>query len=190
MIKVKDVTVDYGDISFEFNQKFGNNITFITGRNGTGKTTLLKAIAGLIDYSGDIEGTGTYFSQDPVIFNRTVYENIIYPLTIRGLDLADYNERIIDLAKKLDVYKLFNKNAKKLSGGEKIKVALIRGIIYEPEVILLDEPTTHLDIESIDELIVLLKELKHRMTIIIVSHNKAFMEELMESEYRLERNDV
>jgi len=191
MIKIRDVFVDYGDISFSFqDHDFDELITFVTGRNGTGKTTLLKSIAGLLKYDGLIEGTGTYLSQEPVIFNRTVYENIIYPLEIRGLDVSKYEERINDLADKLSIKRLFNKNATKLSGGEKIKVALIRGIIFSPKVLLLDEPTTHLDIESIEQLVDLLKELKKTMTIIIVSHNKAFVEELVDHEYHLEYKHV
>lgn len=191
MIQIKDVYVDYGDISFSFkNHTFDEKITFITGRNGTGKTTLLKSIAGLQEYEGEIIGTGTYLSQEPVIFNRTALENIIYPLEIRGLDPADYMDRINMLGDKLSIRHLFHKNAKKMSGGEKIKVALIRGIIFEPKVLLMDEPTTHLDIESIEELEILLNELKEKMTIIIVSHNKSFMETLKDHEYHLEWKNV
>lgn len=191
MIQINNVFVDYGDISFKFKDyTFNEDITFITGRNGTGKTTLLKSIAGLIEFEGQIMGTGVYLSQEPVIFNRTALENIIYPLEIRGLNPEDYMDRINELGDKLNVKHLFHKNAKKMSGGEKIKVALIRGIIFEPKVLLLDEPTTHLDIESIDELEILLKELKEKMTIIIVSHNKSFMESLMKHEYHLEWKNV
>lgn len=188
MIKLKNVFVDYGDISFKFDDYLfeENKITFITGRNGSGKTTLLKSIAGIQDHSGMIDGTGTYLSQDPIIFNRSVKDNITYPLEIRGLDINEYEDKIMNLSKKLSIDRLLNKNATKLSGGEKIKVALLRGIIFNPKVLLLDEPTTHLDIESIDELIKLLKELKKTMTLVIVSHNKSFIQELKDSEYYLE----
>lgn len=186
MIKINNVAVSYGDLRFEFKNHTFKDVTFITGRNGSGKTTLLKAIAGLLEHEGTIDGSGVYFSQDPVIFDRTVYENIVYPLILRGLDVEDYNDRIYDLATKLNIKHLFKKNAKKLSGGEKMKVAFIRGVIFNPKVILLDEPTTHLDIESIDELVQMIKELKKEMTILIVSHNKAFMDELKEQEYYLE----
>ncbi len=192
MIKLNNVYVDYGDISFNFDDYTfeENKITFITGRNGSGKTTLLKAIANLQDYTGSISGTGSYLSQEPVIFNRTVKDNINYPLIIRGFDLSAYEDRVNDLATKLSIKRLFPKNALSLSGGEKIKVALIRGMIFNPEVLLLDEPTTHLDIESIDELVKVLKELKKTMTLIIVSHNKSFINELKDEEYYLELKNV
>ncbi len=186
MITIKDLFVDYGDISFRFKDHTFKQVTFITGRNGSGKTTLLKSIAGLLEYEGSVIGEGTYISQEPVVFDRTAYENLIYPLEIRGLNVDDYKNKINDLADKLNIKHLYEKNAKKLSGGEKMKVAFIRGIIFNPKVILLDEPTTHLDIESIEELVQLIKELKEKMTILIVSHNKAFMQELKEQEYYLE----
>jgi len=192
MIKLNNVLVDYGDIAFNFDDYTfeENKITFITGRNGSGKTTLLKAIANLLDYSGAISGSGSYLSQEPVIFNRSVKDNINYPLIIRGFDLSAYESKIDDLANKLSIRRLFEKNASKLSGGEKIKVALIRGMIFSPKVLLLDEPTTHLDIESIDELVKVLKELKKTMTLIIVSHNKSFIQELKDEEYYLELKNV
>jgi len=71
-----------------------------------------------------------------------------------------------------------------------MKVSIIRSIIFNPDVVLLDEPTTHLDLESIEELIVLLENLKHKMSLIVVSHNKSFMDDLKDEEYNLGGNHV
>ncbi len=189
MIDVKDLVVKYKTVTFKFEDyHFKKNIiSVISGRNGAGKTTLLKAIAGLLEYEGEIKVNGviTYNSQEAIIFNRSVYENIVYPLKIRKLDPQGYQEKIMEYAKALSIDQLLNKNALKLSSGEKMKVSIIRSIIFKPEIVLLDEPTTHLDLESINELTNLIKKLKKAITFIIVSHNKAFIEELIDEEYYL-----
>jgi len=192
MIEIKNVVVKYKTLTFNFEDyNFKKNkVSVISGRNGAGKTTLLKSIASLIEYEGDIQVNGevTYNSQEAVIFNRSTYENIIYPLKIRKLDISLYQEKINKYCKVLSIGHLLDKNALKLSSGEKMKISIIRSIIFNPEIVLLDEPTTHLDLESINELSILIKELKNEVTFIIVSHNKTFIEELIDEEYHLGGN--
>ncbi len=189
MIETTGLVVKYKNITFKFdNYHFKKNkISVISGRNGAGKTTLLKSLASLIKYEGNVKVNGeiTYNSQEAIIFNRSVYENIIYPLRIRKLDLSLYQDKITEYSKVLSIEHLLDKNALKLSSGEKMKVSIIRSIIFNPEIVLLDEPTTHLDLESINELSILIKELKKKITFIVVSHNKTFIEELIDEEYYL-----
>ena len=189
MIEIRGLSVKLKTLKLDFdNHVFKKHkISVVSGRNGTGKTTLLKAIASLIDYTGEVKVRGeiTYNSQEAVLFDRTVYENIIYPLKIRKLDIELYQETIEKYCKALDIYRLLDKNALKLSSGEKMKVSIVRSVIFNPEIVLLDEPTTHLDLESINELSLLLKELRNKITFIIVSHNKTFIEELIDEEYHL-----
>jgi len=189
MIETTGLVVKYKNIIFKFdNYHFKKNkISVISGRNGAGKTTLLKSLASLIKYEGNVKVNGeiTYNSQEAIIFNRSVYENIIYPLRIRKLDLSLYQDKITEYSKVLSIEHLLDKNALKLSSGEKMKVSIIRSIIFNPEIVLLDEPTTHLDLESINELSILIKELKKKITFIVVSHNKTFIEELIDEEYYL-----
>jgi len=192
MIEINNVVVKYKTLTFNFdNIHFKEHkVSIVSGRNGTGKTTLLKSIASLIDYEGNIKINGevTYNAQEAVLFNRSAYENIVYPLRIRNLDLADYEEKIQEYCKALNIEHLLDKNALKLSSGEKMKVSILRSIIFCPKVVLLDEPTTHLDLESISELAILIKKLKEKITFIIVSHNKTFIEELIDEEYHLGGN--
>ncbi len=194
MIDIKNLSVDLKTIEISFDDFTfeKSKITIVSGKNGSGKTTLLKAIAGLLEYKGDLHVNGevTYNSQEPVIFNRTVYENISYPLKIRKLDLLEYEEKIWDYCKILEMDHLINKNALKLSSGEKMKVSIIRSIIFNPDIVLLDEPTTHLDLDSINELGTLIRRLKKDMTFIIVSHNKTFIDSLMDVEYKIGGNHV
>ncbi|MCK5761991.1 MAG: ATP-binding cassette domain-containing protein [Candidatus Izimaplasma sp.] len=192
MIEITNLVVRYKTLTFNFDDIHfkEHKVSVVSGRNGTGKTTLLKSIASLIDYEGDIKVNGeiTYNAQEAILFNRSAYENIVYPLKIRNLDLTIYEEKVKKYSKALNVEHLLSKNALKLSSGEKMKVSIIRSIIFCPKIVLLDEPTTHLDLESINELSILIKELKDKITFIIVSHNKTFIEELIDEEYHLGGN--
>ncbi len=194
MIKIKDLVVDLKTVKFKFDDASfeRGKITVVSGKNGTGKTTLLKTIAGLIKYEGSLEINGevTYNSQEAIIFNRTVHENIIYPLIIRKKDVSQYEENIKDYTKVLEIDHLLNKNALKLSSGEKMKVSIVRSIIFSPDIVLLDEPTTHLDIDSIRELVILINKLKRDITFIIVSHNETFIKELEEARYEVGEYNV
>ena len=194
MIKFKEIKVSLKDIELTFNDGHfkKNNITFISGKNGHGKTTLLRALASLLPFEGDAEINGeiTYNSQEPVIFHRTVRENILYPLKVRKLEIEPYEDKIKEYVSKLEITHLLNVNATKLSSGEKMKVSIIRSIIFNPDIVLLDEPTTHLDIDSIHALEALITSLKDKITFVIVSHNEAFMKALIDDEYKVGEDNV
>ena len=194
MIEIKNLKVKMKSLEFVFEDfRFEKGkITVISGKNGAGKTTLLRVFASLLEYEGSlkINANVTYNSQEPVIFNRTAYCNIAYPLKIRKLDIAEYHDKIIEYSKLLDIEHLLDNNALKLSSGEKMKVSIIRSIIFNPDIVLLDEPTTHLDLESISELTQLIKKLKDKITFIIVTHNFTFMEDLVDVEYKVGGKNV
>ena len=121
---------------------------------------------------------------------RAIFENIIYPLRIRKLDISDYMKSIDEYAKALEIDHLLEKNALKLSSGEKRKVSIIRSVIFNPDIVLLDEPTTHLDLDSIHELIKLIQQLKQDITFIIVSHNETFIQALQDVTYKVGEQNV
>ena len=189
MIKTTNLRVNYPKQSIPFKdiEIKKHKVTFITGKNGTGKTTLLKAISNLLNYEGSVETDGfiTYSSQEPVVFNMSVKDNIMYPLKIRNLDLDQYEEKIKEYSTYLDIDTMMDNDAYKISSGEKMKVTILRSIIFDPEYVLLDEPTTHLDVDSINALTILIKKLKHKITFIIVSHNQKFIDDLKEDEIKL-----
>ncbi len=157
----------------------------ITGDNGAGKTTLLKIIAGLEKYdAGEILYSGlpleqgmmkkiTYLSQTPYLMRTSVYENIVYPLKIRKVEPSTIEIKAREIMDELKITELKDQLATLLSGGESQKVALARALVFDPEVLLLDEPTASIDpatIEMIEQAIVK-RNKQHKMTVIMISHN-------------------
>jgi tungstate transport system ATP-binding protein len=157
----------------------------ITGDNGAGKTTLLKIIAGLERYdSGEILYSGvpieqgmmkkiTYLSQTPYLMRTSVYENIVYPLKIRNVEPHIIETKARDIMDELQITELKNQLATQLSGGESQKVALARALVFDPEVLLLDEPTASIDPATIDtiEEAITRRNKRQKMTVIMISHN-------------------
>ena len=161
------------------------SINGLVGSNGTGKTTLLHLLAGLDeDYTGTITYDGkqlnqairkqmTLVFQTPILLNRSVYANIEYPMKLRGIprkQRMDYVETLLD---QLAIGHLAKKNAKKLSGGESQKVALARGLSLRPSLLLLDEPFSAIDQDSIDTMMDCIAAYHQRegATVLLVSHD-------------------
>lgn len=165
--------------SFNFKE---NQIYVISGRNGEGKSTLLNIIAGiekpdygevLYDFKTDcLRYDISMMLQKPYLFNTTVYENIIMGLKYRKLNKSEIDKRIKKYCSYFKMDELLNKNAKKLSGGESQRVALLRTAILETKLVLLDEPTSGMDYENTlmaEKVILDMK--KKGSTIIMVTHD-------------------
>ena len=160
-------------------------ITCITGPNGCGKSTLLNIISGMDDdFSGSISYDGqalsrsiadnmTYVFQKPYLFKRSVLENIAYPLKLRGLSHEERDKRAMEMMVRFEIEDLKDERADLLSGGESQKVALARALVFEPKLLLLDEPTSSIDPDSIEvmEREILDFNKKTQATIVIVTHN-------------------
>lgn len=161
-------------------------ITGIMGPNGTGKTTLLNIIAGLDGFfSGSIKYDHkpldrvlrlqiTMIFQKVSLFNRTVFDNIDYPLKIRGAKKAVRNSKINDIMTKIGITDLKHKKCHYLSGGEMQKVALARAIVFSPRLLLLDEPASNLDAKSVSVFLNQVKDYNIRTgsTVVFVTHNR------------------
>ena len=160
-------------------------ITGIIGPNGSGKSTLLNIVAGLDrEFSGivkydqksinkEIYKEMTLVTQKPYLFRREVYENIEYPLRIRGVKKGEIKRRVKDIIERFEIEELKDKKAHLLSGGESQKVSLARALVFEPRLLLLDEPTSNIDPESIKimEREILKYNRETKGTVLIVTHN-------------------
>lgn len=179
------------DVSFSIER---GEFIAVVGPSGSGKSTLLHLIGG-VDRPNDgkiyIEGTdiSNYNSKELALFRRrkvgivyqfynlipnlTVKHNIELPLTLDGRRV---NEKLFnDIVNKLGISKKLNNFPSELSGGQKQRVAIARSLIYEPSLLLLDEPTGNLDRKNSNEIIEILKYFNHtsNQTIILVTHDES-----------------
>lgn len=163
----------------------------IIGPSGAGKSTLMRIINLLTPPS-----RGTYYFhgrplpengrerlnlqrkmalvfQRTLLFRDNVWNNIAYGLRARGYSRSEINERVNKLLDQVGMKNLATRRADTLSGGEAQRVAIARAVVFDPELLLLDEPTANLDpgnIELIEEMIKKLNRAKS-MTVVMVTHN-------------------
>lgn len=175
-----------------------NRTTLIIGKIGSGKSTLINLILkynvpnkGHILIDSDsystisnefIRNKISHVNQHPIFFNRSIYDNIVYG--INGIT-REYVEGMIDnmgLTEFFDttfsegIDSNVGMRGSKLSGGQKQLISLIKMMILRPEYLLLDEPTSAMDVKTIDHAIKLIKELSQYSTIIIVTHDLSLHE--------------
>lgn len=202
-IEFKNLIKAYDQILFNIhNYQFeSGRINGIIGPNGAGKTTLLRMIAGLdqefdgeiyYDDAKDINSVFkkiSYISQKPYMLKRSVYDNIAYPLQIRGYGKDDIEERVHFWLIKMNLLDMEKRKAASLSAGEKQKLSLARGLIYTPEIVLLDEPTANIDPETVRliEDTILQYSIEHKATVFLVTHDLAQAIRVCDELFGLER---
>lgn len=178
------------------------SIVGLAGHNGSGKSTLMRMLAflespdsGKIFYDGrEIEESElslrrevTMLTQEPYLLKRSVGANVAYGLELRGD--KNVSGKVCDSLLKvgLDPDKFMHRHWFELSGGEAQRVALAARLILNPRVLLLDEPTASLDLEStqlIHDAAVAARE-KQGTTLVIVSHDHLWLEEVSDTIFRL-----
>ena len=151
----------------------------IVGPSGCGKSTLLGIVAGIVSKSfGEIIVPNDfkigYMLQDDCLFpKRTVLENALLGLEIKGLVNDDTRRKVIDLLTKYGLGDFINSYPDSLSGGMRQRVALIRTLALDPDLLLLDEPFSALDYQTrlslSDDLYRIIKQ--ERKTVIMVTHD-------------------
>ncbi len=183
---IEDLTKSYDDhvvfknanLTLEREQR----VAFV-GKNGEGKSTLVKAIMGEMDFKGKVNiGHNTmigYFAQNQA---SLLDENISVFQTIDDVAKGDIRNKIRDL---LGAFMFggddINKKVKVLSGGERTRLAMIKLLLEPVNLLILDEPTNHLDIRTKEILKSALKDFDG--TLIVVSHDRDFLDGLVEKVY-------
>lgn len=180
-VTARDLTKKYGDkVVFQdasLSIARGEKVSFV-GRNGEGKSTMIKAIMGEIDFEGYCElghnAKVGYFAQNQASLlnpDLTVFETV---------DMVAEGEIRKEIKNILGAFMFsgdaIDKKVSFLSGGERTRLAMVKLLLEPVNVLILDEPTNHLDLKSKD----VLKEalLKFDGTLILVSHDRAFLEGL------------
>lgn len=174
----------------------------IIGSNGSGKSSLLKIIAGLVEQKNGIVSLFHHQMKSTKDFKKirgdigylpqevsdhflcpTVIEDVMFALRAKGIKKDEAYLSAIEILNDLGIKHLENRNIYDLSGGEQKIVALAGILITKPRILLLDEPTNALDEDAENRVIEILNSIKKSM--IIVSHHKTFIEKLTPTIYRL-----
>ena len=201
MIEVRDLRKSFGShkvldgISFKIEE--GESVVII-GRSGCGKSVLLKHLVGLLrPDSGEViiddqrindmderqllevrRKFGMLFQSAALFDSLTVAENISFILRReKKLTEREIKERVQDVLEMVELPGIEDKKPSELSGGMRKRVGLARAIIYKPEIVLYDEPTTGLDpvvSDSIDQLIIRVRE-RIKITTVVVTHDTRSM---------------
>ncbi|MGL4662119.1 MAG: ATP-binding cassette domain-containing protein [Culicoidibacterales bacterium] len=167
IVKIRNLSFNYDDkqVFEKFDCDILSGITCISGENGIGKTTLLNCIAGIIDYSGTIvidkSKKITYLTNEDYLFDfLTVEENINYFCNL-FYEKKEYKKNVVQFLKVLNLdIDYQNTLVKNLSQGMRNKVFLGITLQRNADIILMDEPFTALDRDSMDQLVEFLKVTK------------------------------
>lgn len=207
LLEVRDVSKTYGsggsqvaalkDVTFELGT---GQLLAVLGPSGSGKTTLLSIIAGLLaPSSGEIRinGTPVYLrsAREAARFRRThvglvfqeyhlmpyltALENLLLVPRIAGRVSPEDRERARSLLAEFGLAERAGHVPSKLSGGERQRVAIARGLMNDPEIMLVDEPTAHLDTARGRQVVELVRShIRGRdMTCVMVTHDERMVEE-------------
>lgn len=193
LFKLKDIKVCLGK-RFTLNvpdlELHPGRIYVLTGPNGAGKSTLLRVLSFLLmPSSGQLwfqeqqvtsdshirsrmRRQVTLVEQSPYLFSGSVYHNLAFGLRIRGIRGTEQDRRIASALDMVGMQRFLKHNVRELSGGEAQRVALARALALEPEVLILDEPASNIDRESLEMIEAVLKHLPGRgVTVIMSSHD-------------------
>src|SRR5712691_213366 len=170
-------------------------VVALLGPSGSGKTTLLRAVAGLEQpYAGSLSigdtvffdaarqvdtpvekrSLGLVFQSYALWPHRTVFDNVAYGLRLRGTAAADVDTRVNQALHNLGLGHLAQRFPHQLSGGQQQRVAIARALVYNPPVVLMDEPLSNLDAKLREEARAWLRELIVRLHIsaLVVTHDQ------------------
>lgn len=200
VIECKDVTYSYPlakkpavqnlNLRIERGKFYG-----VIGENGAGKTTLGAILRGfapsfykgelkgevlvegrnISEYGGELSTKIGYVFQNPFTqisgVKDTVFEEVAYGLENFGVAVEEIERRVVDVMKMTDIISLAEKNPYDLSGGQMQRVALASVIVLQPDILIIDEPTSQLDPEGTESVFKIIRKLKEEhKTVILIEH--------------------
>ena len=201
-LSVNDLYLDYGTgasanpilkgVSMELKR---GEVVALLGPSGSGKTTLLRAVAGLetpkagtimigekpvfdgarkLEIPAEERSLGLVFQSYALWPHKTVFDNVAYGLKLRKMNSSDIAARVNDVLTQLGLGHLGERFPHQLSGGQQQRVAIARALVYNPPVILLDEPLSNLDAKLREEARAFLRELIVRLGLsaLMVTHDQ------------------
>ncbi len=214
MIVLKGVSKDYGEGNVIDNVSFTidpGEFVCITGPSGAGKTTLLSLLVGAENASTGVitvdgvdlrtvpagglqifrRRVGIVFQDYKLLSNRTVAENVAFPLEVCGASDETIQRRVPDLLRKLDLTARAKALPRELSGGQKARTAIARAIAHKPLVLLADEPTQNLDPDQMKEVLQTFRDINAGgTTVIIATHDDTLVDLLHTRVIHLEKGRV
>lgn len=203
MIRFDNVTKRYNDsqdalqhLSFELD---AGEMAFLTGHSGAGKSTLLKLIMlierptrgqvliggknlaqlnlGQIPYLR--RQIGVVFQNHQLLFDRSVYDNVVLPLQISGMPIKDHGKRVRAALDKVGLLHKEQANPISLSGGEQQRVGIARAVVNKPKILLADEPTGNLDPQLSAEIMKLFVDFNQvGVTVLIATHDISLIQSM------------
>jgi len=202
-LSVNDLYLDYG-VGASANQILKGvsmdlqrgEVVALLGPSGSGKTTLLRAVAGLesakagtiqigqktvfdgskkLEVPAEERNLGLVFQSYALWPHKTVFDNVCYGLKLRKMNSGDIAKRVNDVLGQLGLGQLGERFPHQLSGGQQQRVAIARALVYNPPVILLDEPLSNLDAKLREEARAFLRELIVRLGLsaLMVTHDQS-----------------
>lgn len=191
-IRFDNISKFYGDVKIiedlDLNIKKGEFISLL-GPSGSGKTTLLMMLAGfesatkgtvwlndkaLNDLPSYKRNIGVVFQNYALFPHMTVAQNIAFPLQMRGVNKAEIKQKVEKVLDMVQLAAMKERKPAQLSGGQQQRVALARALVFEPEVILMDEPLGALDKQLREQMQLDIRALHQRLgvTIVFVTHDQ------------------
>lgn len=208
MIEMKDVNVIYDNDIIALNHinlQLDNGCYVIIGQNGSGKSTLLKTLVSIVDFSGEIRIDGVLLDQqhlkqirqkvgmifqnpDHQLFMSRIYDDIAFGLINQKKSQKEIKLKIDQIVKQLQIKDLLNRSSHQLSGGQKRMAAIASVLVMEPDILLMDEPTSFLDSKGRRRMIEFIQSCQK--TMLIVSHDLDMALEVADQIILLDQGEI
>ena len=215
MIKFKDVTVIYDkdivgldNVSFKIED---GEFVFLVGKTGAGKSSAIKLLTGEIKpTSGDViiddiyvnslrrskipylrRAQGVVFQDFRLLPNKTVYENVAFAMEIIGKKKKEIKRKVPKILELVGLSERAGNYPNEISGGEQQRVSIARALVNSPSLIIADEPTGNLDVETSNEVMKLFDEInKMGTTIVMVTHYEKIVNDMKKRVIQLENGSI